>query len=206
MKILILIVSLVSLSVSPVYSSETGKNDFLKMFEKFKTDFNSKTISSLNDYIDPQYGLFVLDNPGAFINGYYFNSFDSIINSSKETDLYRMKNIVINCEPAEGPLPYYNCDGGKEGWDKEGCYYNNSPEINIKSRVYGFVDENGNSGFDGDGNTNETYKIIQDRLNKSAEQFDHAFYATGSYIGLYFGERDGKFYLLMIDLVTPCDA
>jgi len=205
MKILILFVLLIS-SLSSAFSTDTGNNDFLKMFEKFKTDFNSKNISGLNEYIDPQYGLFVLDNPGAFINGYYFNSFDSILNSSKETDLYRMKNIVIICEPAEGTLPYYSCDGGKEGWDKEGCYYDNSPEINIKSRVYGFVDENGTSGFDGDGNTNETYKIIQERLSRSSEQFGHAFYATDSNLGLYFGERDGKFYLLMIDMVTPCDA
>ncbi len=203
---LILIIWLVSFPLTSATAGGSGNEDFLKLFEKFKTDFNSKNISALNEYIDPNHGLFILDNPGAFINGYYFSTFDPVLNSERKTDLYRLKNTAINCEPAEGILPQFNCEGDKEGWDKEGCYFNNTPEKNIKSRIYGYADESGNFGFDGDGNENGTYKIIREKLDRSSDKFEYSFYTTDSNMGLYFEERDGKFYLLMIDLVTPCDA
>ncbi|GEM_PF-1765909 len=206
MKNLILIFCLFSYQLTSAFAGNPGNEDFLKFFEKFKTDFNSKNISSLNEYIDPEHGIFVLDNPGAFINCYYFSSFDPVLNSSKETDLYRIKNLKINCEPAEGSLPQYNCESDKEGWDKDGCYFNNTPEKNFNSRVYGYADDNGNYGFEGDGNENGVYKIIREKSERSSDKFKYSFYTTDSNMGLYFGESDGKFFLLMIDLVTPCDA
>ena len=168
--------------LSFAHGSEIGKDDFLKMFEKFKADFNSKNISRLNDYIDPEFGLFVLDNPGVYINGYYFKSFDSIINSSKEADLYRMKNIELKCNPIKGNLPQYSCGGVIEGWDKEGCYYNNIPERNDTSGIYGFFDENSNSGSDSTGNFNEMHTILRARLNRNVEQFFLSYFNRNLYV------------------------
>lgn len=184
------------------------KKNFLKQFEKFKTVFNSKDISKLNEYINPEYGFFVLDNPGATVNAYQFNSFDSIFKNSRETDLYRLKNIEISCEPKRGKMPVYRCgdDGSSEGWDKVGCYYSDDFERNLATGIYYFVDEDGNSNIDDNGNYTEANYILQAKFNRNAEQSENVFYSTNFMIGLYFGEINGKFYLLMINLVTPCDA
>ncbi|MBK6507345.1 MAG: hypothetical protein IPG02_17235 [Ignavibacteria bacterium] len=186
----------------------TQSKDFTEQFEKFKTTYNSKNIYELNEYINPEFGFFVLDNPGATVNAYQFNSFDSIFKNSRETDLYRLKNIEISCEPKRGKIPVYRCgdDGSSEGWDKVGCYYSDDFERNLATGIYYFVDEDGNSGIDDNGNYTEANYLLQAKFNRNAGQCENVFYSTNFMIGLYFGEINGKLYLLMINLVTPCDA
>ena len=194
-------------SFSELEISKVSDN-FPMQFEKFKTTFNSKNISELNEYINPEYGFFVLDNPGATVNANHFNSFDSIFNNSIESNLYRIKKIELNCEPIRGNIPIYSCgdDGSSEGWDKEGCYYSDDFERIVTTGIYYFFDEHGNSGIDDNGNYTEANYLLQAKFNRNAGQCENVFYSTNFMIGLYFGEINGKFYLLMINLVTPCDA
>lgn len=48
--------------------------------------------------------------------------------------------------------------------------------------------------------------LIRAKFNENIDHIDYVFYSTDFEVGLYFGEINGKLYLLMIDLVTPCDA
>lgn len=182
------------------------KDIFLKQFEKFKTVFNSKDISGLNEYINPEYGFFVLDNPVSFgVNAYHFNSFDTIFNNSEEWHLYKIKKIEIHCKPKKGKLPVYGCEEDENhGWNKEGCFYNNDFENNQLSEIYSFIERTGSFTVYGEENYNET--LIKAKFKENADQIYSVFYSTEFEVGLYFGEINGKFYLLMIDLVSPCSA
>jgi len=189
--------------------SEGNKQDeksFTEMFEKFAAAFNNKNISELNEYINPEYGLFILDNPGAFSVANYFDSFDSIFSNPKETDMYRIKNIKISCSPEYGVLPHYNCDGsGKEGWDKTGCFYKLYTEKKPVSRYIYFADRNGKYGPD-DQDKAEDYQRLYSGLSRSLENSEFVFYSTLSDIGFYFVVRNERMFLVMTDLVTPCSA
>jgi len=181
-------------------------DNFPMQFEKFKTTFNSKNISGLNEYINPEYGFFVLDNPvSAPINAYYFSSFDTVFNNSEEWHLFKLKKIELHCEPKKGKLPLYGCEEDENfGWDKEGCYYNDNFENNPLTEIYSYIESYGYFIVYGEENYNEA--LIKAKFKENIDHIDNVFYSTEFEVGLYFGEINGKFYLLMIDLATPCNA
>jgi hypothetical protein len=200
MKICLLLSVIFIFLLSGCSSSQQGieqDSDFLSVADDFLTAFNSKDVAELNKYVDKDYGLFVVDNPGAASICYHLNSFTDIMSYENEYGVGYLKVVKINCSnPRKGLEPIYDCD--KDGWNKQGCFYGTQKNINLvqlyKDLIY----------FDlyTEAEANEPMRIAA----MSEKNFVYFIYNTDENIGFYFGLKDGKYYLIAIDKVEPCSA
>lgn len=168
--------------------------DFKTMAENFISSFNKKDSITLNNYIHPDYGIAVLDNPGAYHSITTYTTFsesgihDGIFNSQY------LLNMNIYCKLEFGKIPYFSCDDN--GWDKEGCFYTDNAKLNLvkihDALVEYFLMEE-NSEY-------RSSLIYIENITK------HGIYSTDSFIGFYFGYINNKWYLFCVDKVSPCSA
>lgn len=192
-----------SLLSNPV---EYSKNQTLNNIEPIKDfidrlikAFNNKNTEEINECINGEFGLFVLHNPGAYIVVEHFNSFDEIMNLEGEYNIGYLKILKVDCDFKEGKIPHYYCDEEEEeGWDKEGCYYDKVKKMSI-SKFYKSMIQSGL--IDANSAENDI------KLAKQSEKYiTHLAYCTYGTIGFYLGVIDNNWYLICIDIVTPCDA
>ena len=172
-----------------------ANGNFSDFFEEFIVAFNQKNTLEINKCFNPDYGFFVIDNPGAFSVVQHFDSFDEIMQMEGEYNIAYLKVLKVDCDLKSGKKPFYECE---TGWDKEGCYLEMYPKFNIsdyyKSMIeYELADSN-------------AVKVEMDLALKSEVTIARLVYSTEAPIGFYFVKIDEKWYLLCIDKVTPCSA
>jgi len=168
---------------------------FTSFWVSFIKVFNEKKVPEINKYINSKYGFFVIENPGAFSIVEHFDSFDEIMEMEGEFDIAYLKVLKVDCDLRDGTRPYYDCE---KGWDKEGCFLEESPEFKI-SKYYETMIEYELA----DSNIVKEDMILSKKSNLI---ITHLVYNTESTVGFYFGKIDDRWYLLCIDKVTPCDA
>lgn len=168
--------------------------DFKTMAENFINSFNKKDSVALNKYIHPDYGIAVLDNPGAFHSLTTFTTFsesgsqDAIFNSQYLLDM------KIECNLEYGNIPKFSCDDNN--WDKEGCFFTDNVKLNLVKIhdaliEYLLIEENTDY---------RTSLIYIEDITK------YGIYSTDSFIGFYFGYVNNQWYIFCIDKVSPCSA
>lgn len=177
-------------------SSEQNHRNFEDFWIKFIKAFNEKNTLEINKFLNPEYGFFVLDNPGAIYIVRHFDSFDEIMEMEGESDIAYLKVLKVDCDLKEGEKPFYECES--DGWNKEGCYLEKYPELKIsdyyKTMIeYELIDSN-------------SVKKEMELSLKAENMITHLVYSTEAPIGFYFAMIDEKWYLICIDKVTPCDA
>ena len=174
---------------------DDANGNFSDFFENFIKAFNQKDTLAVNKYLNPEYGFFVIDNPGAFSVVRHFDSFDEIMKMEGEYDIAYLKVLKVDCDLKNDKKPFYECE---TGWDKEGCYLEKYPKFKIsdyyKTMIeYELTDSN-------------AVKEEMDLSLKSEVMIVRLVYSTEAPIGFYFVKIDEKWYLLCIDKVTPCSA
>lgn len=200
MRIYKLLPVILILFLSGCSSSQQGSDqdsDFLSMADDFIDAFNNKDVTELNKYIDKDYGLFVIDNPGAASINSHFSSFTDIMSIDNEYGIGYLKVVKINCKnPRKGLEPIYDCN--EDGWNKQGCFYGTQKNIDLvrlyKDLIY----------FDlyTEAEAKEPMRIAA----LSEKNFVYFLYNTEENIGFYFGFKNDRYYLIAIDKVVPCDA
>ncbi len=147
----------------------------------------TKKPNELNNFINSDYGIFKLFNPGAFLAVVHENKVNTDFfdfNVGKISDIKECK------EPA-----VYDCE--KEDWDKKGVF---------------IVKMNGFSELNTHIKNMETYggqKMSADEIKKGeevAQKIAFILQITESDTKIYFAEKEGKYYIAVIDVSTPCDA
>ena len=134
------------------------------------------TIANINQFIHPEKGLWLIQSPGAMPN----------MTKTTQVD----KNFPVDfLALKEEELPKVNCDS-KSFWTKDGCF---AQEVNT------FKDEK-----------IWTYcglkKEDEAKVGESAKAIQYTVINTSLYARYYFGQIDGKWYLLFADLRRPCEA
>lgn len=183
------------------YSSSLNGNaePFNEFLERFIVAFNEKNTAEINKCIDGEHGLFVLDNPGAFAIVEQFKSFVDIMMLDYEYNIGFLKACKVDCKFTKGTIPVYNCDTEEmEGWNKNGCFYNDNQTLFITKFYKDMLKYNL-----GD------IQVINEDMELAAiseKYITHLAYSTESSIGFYFGLIDGDWRLICIDKITPCSA
>jgi len=182
---------------------DTNKADFLTksnipefktVAEQFIEYFNSKDTNALNAYIYPDYGITVLDNPGVYITVSTFTDFNPGNTYKGIFGNNYLNKMIIDCNLQSGKIPFYDCDDN--GWNKEGCYYTDSANLDLV-RLYDAIVEY--VLYEEDTKYRNQLKDIENKLTNGV-------YSTKSFIGFYFGYFNDKWYLLAIDMIAPCSA
>jgi hypothetical protein len=189
----IFVMSFLFSSFCAAYDKPEPFDDF---FARFIKAFNEKNSVAINDCINPDYGFFVLDNPGAFLVARDFKSFEEIMNLEGENDIAHLKVMKVECVYVKGKAPVYSCE--EEKWNKEGCFLDKKPKLQI-SKIYKSMIEYQL------GDENELKSKLE-LAKKSESKISHLVYSTNSNVGFYFGIVDGKWFLFCIDKITPCSA
>jgi len=169
---------------------------FMDFYERFISAFNEKNITELNKCINSEYGLFVLDNPGAFSVASHFNSFSDIMGIDGESDIGNLKALKVNCKLQEGKPPIYDCELDK--WNKQGCFLDKNSSLSI-SEYYKIMLEYNLADI----NSIKTEMALSE---KSGPYISHQVYSTKGDIGFYFGIIDNNWCLICINKITPCSA
>jgi hypothetical protein len=162
---------------------------FIEYYQKIVSVINSGNLKSLNNEYHPKYGLFVLNNPGVEIN------VDRIFNIEKYFAGLPDNRSTPNSIPTESPrmetLPSYRCMDMH--WSKEGVFasaQNNFVEI-LRSLQY---------RLDLDGAL-ESQRIAKKLINVPMRQ---VIQTEG--LSMSFAVIDGRWYWIVLDLVTPCST
>ncbi len=180
-------------------NTDTNNNtkiiEFEVIAEQFIKAFNKKDTSTLNNFINNNTGVFILQNPGAFINVEHFTSFTESKKNNGIFDNQLIRNLKIECNLEKGKKPSFSCETNK--WDKQGCFCFNSIDIPVIKYYDAYV----NFVLQNKENTEITNKVI-----KISETMTHGIYATNPTIGFYFGLIRNKWYVLCIDHISLCSA
>ncbi len=167
---------------------ETVIADFQEFAEDFVKKVNTKNLFS---FVNQEYGLFVLHNPGAFPA---IQRYDELEEMQKV--LYR-DAFTTAFVPQEGKIPEFSCDD--EGWNKRGCFWKKDTYTNPKE-TYDIMLE---------------YQLIPkeeldegdyQKAEKLSKQKTYCLYATDIITGFYFINIDNQYYLYLIDVIDPCSA
>jgi len=151
-------------------------------------------IEGLAPLIDPERGVFVLDNPGAFVVPIHVSS---LTEAAERVPKLRPEHYRWACpELQTDRTPRYSCE--TEQWSTRGCVLTSNPDLGIE----GWYD------------LAWAYEVIppgEATANlEPAREADRAIqvgvYATDATLGFYFGRVGCAWRLLAINAVTPCSA
>lgn len=187
-------------SISAYSSSLDGNAEpFNEFLERFIAAFNEKNSAEIDKCINTEFGFFVLDNPGAFVIAEHFKSFDDIMKLDGEYNIGYLKVCKVDCKFTKGTIPVYNCGNEEmEGWNKNGCYYDDKQSLSITGVFKKMLEFN----------LGDPLVIGKDMelAEKSENYVTQLAYSTEGSIGFYFGVIDGDWRLICIDKITPCSA
>jgi len=151
----------------------------------------SKNYEKLNQYIHPENGIYVLSNPGAFTIATKYTSLEEIIESYEW-----IASQKIDCAIKYEALPEVDCNKVR-GWSKEGCFSDdvkNFNKISAAANYSALAKEYRISGQD----------IKEAKNIESTVILGVILTADG--MSFYFSLIDGKWYITVLDMVTPCSA
>jgi hypothetical protein len=151
-------------------------------------------LEGLASLVDPERGVFVLDNPGAFVVPMHMRSLADV---GKRVPRFTPEHYRWSCpELHTDRTPHFSCE--TEQWSTRGCVMTENPEFSV-ARWYELAIQ---------------YELLPSGEAaaglEQARQADRAIeigvYATDAGLGFYFGRVGCAWRILAIDAVTPCSA
>ena len=180
-------------SVSPAACSDSEDASFESVWPQLRAHLEAG-IQGLAPLVDPARGVFVLDNPGAFVVPMHFASIAEV---SERVPALGPDNYRLKCpELRTDATPHYSCE--TEQWSTQGCVLTPNPDFSV-ARWYELALQ---------------YEILPakeanrdlPRAREADASISHGVYSTDATFGFYFGRVGCGWRLLAIDAVTPCSA
>jgi hypothetical protein len=151
-------------------------------------------VEGLAPLIDPDKGVFVIDNPGAFVVPMHFRS---ITEAGERVPALAAENYSLKCpEPRTDSTPRFSCE--TEEWTTAGCVLTPNPgysvarwyDIALKYEVLPAAEAN--AGLE--------------RARRTDAAISNGVFVTDAPVGFYFGRVGCTWRILAIDTVVPCSA
>lgn len=174
-------------------TSATAGNGDVQAVQSFLNAASKAAMKEMEKWVHPEFGLYFITHPGAMDNVVYGRSIEQLLQQSKQDGL--IKRIArAQCTLQYESLPTYNC----VKYSREGCFIQGTEEINRLSRLMKLLSEDGLQNFTGE----------EIESARQAESYiSRHVVITPAAMALYFGEIEGKWYLLLADFaVFDCDA
>ena len=167
----------------------------IRIWSQFAKDWNSKDPVRLSRWNAPQ-GVFLLDNPGAFVRVVVYGGLDEILTLPGEYDGARIKSIALSETVDDGPLPSVSCEV-PEGLPK-GVFLGATDASFLTTYVEAMAE----------------YQLApQDEVTRLAEvEKDYASFRkflvtdTRENVSFLFASAQGKVVVVAINAVIPCSA
>jgi hypothetical protein len=163
------------------------------MFNRFLEIIRRRNAAALNQFIHPEYGLYLIEQPGAVPKFTLVKDITLFKHSFQDSSFFSIGPDLKKCDLQEESLPTFNCDGQEgnmAGYTKQGCFVADATAFkqNEAHKYAGL-------------SATQMRKVEQVKLLATTTVLH-----TASAYKFHFGRVNGKWYVLFIDLSVPCSA
>ncbi|NDK56965.1 hypothetical protein GWO68_13645 [Pontibacter sp. BT213] len=190
--------SLEAVEEEPERTSDTPTQDtvaFRAAFTQFFTALQASDTATINQFIHPKYGLWVIEQPGALPKMTQVTNISTFKREYQNRSFFTVRDEVKVCDLKEEAWPTFDCadvdyDKKTSGFSKDGCFVAGPG----KFQKTGYWDYAGLSE-----NQLQTIKSTLPFVQKSVLH-------TATSFEFHFGFIDGHWRLLFTKLIYPCSA
>ena len=188
--------SLNALQEEPVRKAGSSTADTLTFevaFQQFFNALQSADTTKLNQFIHPQSGLWVIEQPGAMPKMTRITDIRLFKREYQGRSFFTITEELKSCELLEEPFPAFDCavmEGGKTGYAKDGCFVWKPEKFKT-------------SGYWNYASLSET-EIKQ--VNASFPNVLSSVLHTQTSFEFHFGYLGGHWRVLFAKIIYPCSA
>ena len=164
-------------------------------FDRFFTALQTADTATINQFIHPEHGLWIIEQPGALPKMTQVKDITTFKREYQNRSFLTIREEVKTCDLKQEAWPTFDCadmdyEAGKSGYSKDGCFVA-SPGRFPKTGYWDYA------GLQPD--QIETIKATLPFVQKSV------LHTTTSF-EFHFGYLDGHWRLLFTKLIYPCSA
>lgn len=176
-------------------TSTTDTLAFKPAFNQFLTALQASDTATINRFIHPKYGLWVIEQPGALPKMTHVSNINAFKREYQDRSFFTVREEVKSCNLKEEVWPTFDCahmdyDARKSGYSKDGCFAWKPDKF--KSSAY----------WD--------YASLQpaqiQRIKSVLPLVQKSVLHTPTSFEFHFGFVDGNWRLLFTKLIYPCSA
>jgi hypothetical protein len=183
-------------SVSTTEKEQTpATSEFQNAFAKFFDALKESDTTMLNQFIHPEYGLWVIEQPGAMPKMTQVYDIRKFGREYQNRSFFTIASEIKQCDLTEEPLPTFDCgemdyDAGKSGYSKDGCFVWKAEKFS-KTGYWDYASLTPTQLQ----SINATLPLVQKSVLHTATSFE-----------FHFGNIDNRWYLLFTKIIYPCSA
>ncbi|WP_242927909.1 hypothetical protein [Pontibacter vulgaris] len=168
---------------------------FVISFKQFFTALQAADTATINQFIHPKYGLWVIEQPGALPKMTHVTSITDFKREYQDRSFFTVREEVKACDLKEEVWPTFDCadmdyDKKTSGFSKDGCFVSGPG----KFPKTGYWDYASLSEAEIE-SIKSTLPLVQKSVLHTATSFE-----------FHFGYIDGHWRLLFTKLIYPCSA
>ncbi|MBK0401675.1 hypothetical protein I5M27_01680 [Adhaeribacter sp. BT258] len=170
-----------------------AQSEFVTFFTQFQTAVYNEDADAFNHFMDSERGVYIIENPGAMPKMTLVKDIRNFKRDFQQQSFFTIKDGLQSCKLKEETLPTFNCEGqtgGNTGYSKEGCFVADAEAFRkTEMHKYASLPENELK------NIEKTLPLVQKTVVQTATSYQ-----------FHFGQINGKWKVLFIDLRIPCSA
>ncbi|WP_192822021.1 hypothetical protein [Rufibacter sp. LB8] len=164
---------------------------FAAFFTQFEATIQRQDAAAFNKFIDPQRGLYTIETTGTMPNFYHITDIAKHRLSNFNKPFFTIKELFKGCQLKEVKTwPKINCEGDGDAYAQRGCFLTDGKEFQ-QQRIHQFA---------------SLPDAENQRVEKTLPLVTKSVLHTVSGYKFYFGQIDGQWKVLFINLMTPCSA
>ncbi|SIT94339.1 hypothetical protein [Pontibacter indicus] len=168
---------------------------FDQAFSIFMTAVQASDTSTLNQFIHPDHGLWIIEQPGAMPKMTRITDIREFRREFQGRSFFTIRDEVKSCDLREEAWPSFDCadmnyDEGRSGYSKDGCFVSDPAKFQ-KSGYWDYASL-----------SEAEIKQIKATLPLLRRSVLH----TATSFEFHFGHVDGQWRLLFAKLIYPCSA
>ncbi|MDO6392054.1 hypothetical protein Q4E40_18100 [Pontibacter sp. BT731] len=168
---------------------------FGQAFSLFMTALQAADTTTLNQFIHPDQGLWIIEQPGAMPKMTRVTDIRDFKREFQGRSFFTIRDEVKTCDLREEAWPSFDCgdlnyDEGQSGYSKDGCFVSDAAKFQ-KSGYWDYASL-----------TDAEIKQIKATLPLLQRSVLH----TATSFEFHFGPVDGQWRLLFAKLIYPCSA
>ncbi|MGV3539743.1 MAG: hypothetical protein ACO1OQ_08030 [Rufibacter sp.] len=172
--------------------SANGQDDFKAFFQKFEQIIQRQDAAAFNQLISKEHGLYIIDTPGAMPQFNYITDIRTFKRANVEqSPFFSIRETFKNCTlQTVKALPKVNCEGDVEPYEKKGCFVADGSAFQ-KNDAYKYA----SLPAEQEKTVAQTQKLVTKTVLHTTSGFK-----------FHFGQVNGQWRVLFIDLMIPCSA
>ncbi|TXK20946.1 hypothetical protein FVR03_23915 [Pontibacter qinzhouensis] len=172
----------------------TDTMSFATAFSHFFDALQASDTLTLQHYIDPENGLWVIEQPGAMPKMTHVQDLKTFRREYQQRSFFTIKTELPTCELQQEPFPNFDCaamDQGRSGYTKDGCFASPDATAFQKTNIWDHASLTGT-------------ELRQ--VHATLPLLHHSVLHTQSSFRFHFGFSKGRWHLYFADLRIPCSA